>query len=142
MNLWDSVNLPIEKEVIAKFKQYKRRSLSKGMKFTIKLQEFNFRITQNCYVCKIKNAKGLDRIDNERGYSWDNIYPCCFDCNRMKSNKSKSEFLDYIARLNPKHELLTSFNRVKDFEAYNKKIKKLHAFMADALNNPKKFERE
>lgn len=29
---------------------------------------------------------GLDRIDNTKGYSPDNVLPCCGECNRIRSN--------------------------------------------------------
>lgn len=41
-----------------------------------------------CWYCKIDLSKHcghkLDRVDNELGYSIDNVVPCCADCNRIK----------------------------------------------------------
>jgi hypothetical protein len=42
---------------------------------------------------------GLDRLDNTRDHSPDNVVPCCFDCNRTKSNHTLEEFLRHIERM-------------------------------------------
>jgi len=42
---------------------------------------------------------GLDRIDNTRGYSPDNVAPCCFGCNRAKHVDSYEAFLGRIRRI-------------------------------------------
>lgn len=34
----------------------------------------------------VSRAYQLDRKDNNLGYSFDNIVPCCWNCNRMKSD--------------------------------------------------------
>jgi len=42
---------------------------------------------------------GLDRIDSTKGHLSDNVVPCCFDCNRAKSNHTLEEFLAHIERM-------------------------------------------
>ena len=42
---------------------------------------------------------GLDRVDNARGHSPDNVVPCCADCNWMKGNRTREEFLTHIGRI-------------------------------------------
>jgi len=42
---------------------------------------------------------GLDRIDNDRGYTIDNVIPCCIKCNRAKHTMTSEEFKMWIARL-------------------------------------------
>lgn len=36
---------------------------------------------------------GLDRLDNTKRHSKDNVVPCCFSCNEIKSSSSLNEFL-------------------------------------------------
>lgn len=141
MNFWDLVKHPVQREVLKKYSQYRYRAESKGFSFNLELQEFNFRIKSPCYICEKPEAGGLDRINNSEGYVWDNIYPCCFDCNRMKSNKSIDDFLEYLTRLNPNHKLLMSFNRLKNADQYNRKVKKLQSLMSEVLNDCQKYER-
>jgi hypothetical protein len=40
---------------------------------------------------------GLDRIDSSKGYTRDNVEPCCVICNTMKWTLSKKDFLKHIA---------------------------------------------
>ena len=78
---------------------------------------------QNCFYCnappsnkgtsytksgviteeRLKNSyftyNGLDRIDSTRGHMIDNVVTCCADCNRSKSNRPQSEFLDWVTRV-------------------------------------------
>jgi hypothetical protein len=49
---------------------------------------------------------GIDRIDNAKGYTVDNVVPCCFICNRAKRDMSISKFQDWIKKL-------ISFNKGK-----------------------------
>ena len=45
-------------------------------------------------------ANGLGRINSSKGYTIDNVVPCCFRCNVMKGDMSISEFRDQIAKIN------------------------------------------
>lgn len=40
---------------------------------------------------------GLDRIDNTKGHTRDNLQPCCWSCNSKKKNMSVDEFRQAIA---------------------------------------------
>lgn len=42
---------------------------------------------------------GLDRIDSTKGHIEGNVVPCCWDCNRMKSDMSRDEFIAHIKRM-------------------------------------------
>lgn len=130
----------IDSETLKKYKVYKARCEKVGKEFNLHVNEFNWQIKKNCYICNKQNSGGLDRVDNNLGYIETNIYPCCFDCNRMKSNKSPTQFLEYLSRLNPNHQLLTSFNRAKDYDKYNSKVLKIRKFMLDMIENPDKYE--
>lgn len=114
-----------------RYKQYQYRCRSKNIVFCLSYTQFKILTKRDCYICKKSNAKGLDRIDNKLGYYWNNVQPCCFDCNRMKSDKTKQDFIKYLTRLNPNHKLLHTFNRLKDYEAYNKKVNRSFQFMKD-----------
>lgn len=36
---------------------------------------------------------GVDRVDNERGYLFDNLVPCCKLCNQFKSKLTAQQFI-------------------------------------------------
>jgi catalase (peroxidase I) len=42
---------------------------------------------------------GLDRIDNTKGHDFDNVRPCCWDCNNFRSNRTVQRFEEKIIRI-------------------------------------------
>lgn len=76
-------------------------------------------VTQMCFYCGaaprpyMPNGKrsryglflcnGLDRIDNSKGYTLDNVVPCCGICNGMKSNATQQEFIDRCRKIAKLH---------------------------------------
>ena len=84
-----------------KFSSYKSRAHKKKMKFNVPEEIFTILEKRPCYYCKIKKDEvGIDRIDNTKGYVSGNCIPCCWDCNRLKSNKTMQEFKEYLIRFN------------------------------------------
>ena len=86
------------------FKQYIRNAKNRNREFNIPFNDF-VRMTTNetCYYCgrlpiDIEHL-GLDRLDNNIGYSIKNCVPCCFECNNFKLRKSEKEFLNIIRRI-------------------------------------------
>ncbi len=57
----------------------------------------------NIYSCPTYNGSytynGIDRIDNNIGYTINNVVPCCADCNYFKKTRPYDEFLDLIKRI-------------------------------------------
>ena len=45
----------------------------------------------NCGSQLNKGGYSLDRIDNSKGYSEDNVLPCCWNCNSLRRNKLSVE---------------------------------------------------
>jgi hypothetical protein len=42
---------------------------------------------------------GLDRIDSSKTHTPDNVVPCCWDCNDMKKDRTRDEFISHIKRI-------------------------------------------
>lgn len=116
------------------YKQYQYRCKKKNIIFSLSITQFTILTKRDCYICKKPNSSGLDRVNNNLGYFWNNVEPCCFDCNRMKSDKSTQDFIEYLTRINPNHKLLTSFNRLKDYNSYNKKVNSSFHFIKKLAN--------
>ena len=59
------------------------------MEWTISEVKYCELRSQKCYYC-LQNLNptgtGLDRIDNKKGYTLENVVPCCCDCNRTRSD--------------------------------------------------------
>lgn len=58
-----------------------------------------------------KSGYGLDRLDNTRGYVFDNVTPCCGLCNRAKGTMSSSDFVSWV---NKTHTFMQ--NKIKELE--------------------------
>lgn len=105
-------------------KSYKGNAKSRGYEFILSDIEFTKLIKDNCYYCnaippmkqlsrtnqtmhwtneyasnmKIE-AHGIDRIDNNLGYTLNNCVTCCTQCNYMKRAYSQQEFIEQCIRI-------------------------------------------
>lgn len=46
------------------------------------------------YICN-----GIDRVDNDKGYSVSNCVPSCHECNQAKKSRSAEDFLSHVKRV-------------------------------------------
>ncbi len=94
--------LPKNRYIRARY-DAKRRSTGEK-EFTITLEEYLEFIKKPCYYCNqdISNSSGsgMDRIDNKRGYSLDNVNQCCMDCNRRRGDTMSAEEFKTQSKLN------------------------------------------
>lgn len=82
--------------------------------FELNREEFTKLIEGKCYYCgdppqtevKPLNGKdksyfynGIDRVDNFKGYSKENVVSCCKDCNFMKKEWGQERFLNWIKKV-------------------------------------------
>ena len=95
--------------------QYKRNAELRGLSFELSKEEFCHLTGQECYYCGIhpSNAvhgkgrhaiydfmyNGVDRLDNSKGYTTDNCFPCCVTCNKAKNNHSVDYFYWWVRRV-------------------------------------------
>jgi len=86
---------------------------------TISFEEFSRLSLSNCFYCGsppkkvlldkdksgglISNSKlyhnGIDKIDPSIGFVIGNMLPCCFPCNRSKSNLSVFDFIEHCKKI-------------------------------------------
>lgn len=60
-----------------------------GHVWELSLDEYRILRLRLCYYCDgmlPPKGRGLDRIDNDRGYTSYNVLPCCTICNRVRGN--------------------------------------------------------
>lgn len=103
-----NISVDVMLTISTKFDNYKRRAKLKNIKFEIPFLAFDQIIKQPCYYCGYKkdlNVLGIDRIDNTKGYISGNCLPSCWDCNKVKSNKTMKEHIEYLKRFNPNLKL-------------------------------------
>ena len=91
------------------YNSYKGRILKKKLEFSLTKSRFEELTKQDCYYCgkepKSKYQRqhytpyiynGLDRIDSLKGYTEENVVPCCSICNVAKSNLPLDTFYSWI----------------------------------------------
>lgn len=92
---------------------YKAKAKQRNLVFDLDDNLFKEMIEKNCYYCgqapyskfkrKWKNKtyyyNGVDRVDNNIGYTMNNVVTCCKICNYMKRTLSKCEFIEHITKI-------------------------------------------
>lgn len=96
-------NAPIDVllQIGEKYDSYKSRSKRNKIKFTLTFKQFDTLVKNNCHYCKIPvkdKPMGIDRVNPKKGYILMNCVPCCWTCNRAKSNMSYIDFKEYLKR--------------------------------------------
>ncbi len=97
------------------FCQYKRGADFRNLNWNLTIEEFAEITKLPCHYCKVESslkvkgskgirvdhglyvANGIDRKDNNKGYSKENVLPCCTKCNKAKGTQSYEEFLEWLS---------------------------------------------
>ena|ERR1035437_8460970 len=84
-------NIKYNKTPLRRFNTSSAMSKRRGHDWNLTFDEFSKLIEKDCYYCegffgKSFTGSGLDRINNDLGYSIDNVLPCCSFCNSLRSN--------------------------------------------------------
>ena len=95
------------------FRYYVTNANRRGIDFKIDRDFFKEVSSKNCFYCNkppsdffkrdLRSGKfiynGVDRVDNNRGYEYDNCVSCCRVCNRAKGDLSIEDWMDYLRNL-------------------------------------------
>lgn len=95
-------------------RKYKQNGKIRGFDYELTEEQFAEITQKDCHYCGARpgqtiNGKrnrnngdyiynGIDRIDNIRGYTIDNVVPCCGTCNRAKGRMILQKYKDWIKR--------------------------------------------
>lgn len=73
---------------VAIINSYKSSDRKKGIEFNITKDQAIELLKQPCIYCGDSKPAGigLDRIDNSKGHTIDNVVPCCYECNTARSD--------------------------------------------------------
>lgn len=83
------------------FYSYKKSARYRNINFKLTKNQFKILTQKNCHYCNCKPIQisqvgtnkgtylynGLDRIDNSKGYTLDNVLPCCKRDNWLRNNE-------------------------------------------------------
>jgi len=81
---------------------YVKGAQKRQIDFGLTKARFNELITGPCFYCdytKDGEVNGLDRIDNNKGYTEENCVTCCGPCNMLKGSQHPQEFLDKLVAI-------------------------------------------
>jgi len=89
-----------EQTIRGKFHKYKQGAKIRNMVFELTLEQFSTFWKKPCDYCGSDiNTIGLDRVDNERGYTMNNIVSCCETCNWMKLDLDTNTFIEHCKKI-------------------------------------------
>lgn len=95
------------------FDNYKRNASKKSLDFKLTKEQALDLMSKKCYYCGCKPSRvmsskklygefvynGIDRLNNDKGYTLSNTVPCCTYCNYKKSNDNFEEFKEWIDKV-------------------------------------------
>lgn len=105
---YDKHKLALQRSV---YGTYKRQAANRGYEFKITFEQFLLLIDQSCHYCDNPPSNryksngrdlfynGLDRTVNSKGYTLDNVVPCCGSCNIMKNKFDRKDFLSHLRKI-------------------------------------------
>jgi len=85
-----------------KFGRIKRSAKQRSIHFSLPFKLYEGKLWgKPCHYCGCDiEVTGLDRKDNSKGYTLDNVVSCCWGCNTKKGTKPYEDFLAEI-KVNP-----------------------------------------
>jgi hypothetical protein len=83
------------------FVKYSINAERRNKDFEISEKFFDKITKRSCYLCGFSSelGVGIDRFNNEIGYTEKNCKPCCNYCNYMKRDSNYLDFLDHIKKI-------------------------------------------
>lgn len=91
--------------------QYRATAKKLNREFSLTKEQFRALTKRPCHYCGTPPAQehcagygayrynGIDRVDNEKGYTPQNSTTCCFRCNRAKGTSTAEEFTNWLNAL-------------------------------------------
>jgi len=83
-------------------KAYQFSAKRRNYAFELSLEQFERLVTKPCFYCdyhKEGEVNGIDRLDNNKGYTVENSKPCCEMCNHMKQMYHVQYFLAKVGHI-------------------------------------------
>jgi hypothetical protein len=87
--------------------QYRNRAIKKQLDFLLTPEDYNVIIKKECYMCGKKtdqhHQNGIDRMDNTKGYTLENVNACCCECNFIKKDYLYEELINKMVLIYAKN---------------------------------------
>jgi hypothetical protein len=89
-----------ERDYRTRYAVVANRAQKRDLPFTLTYEQFRALVGQPCHYCGGSvPVIGVDRLDNEEGYTPENTVPACPACNTWKSVMTVDEFVVHVTRL-------------------------------------------
>lgn len=97
----NKVQVDTKKLVIYKLNRLKKRAAEKKIEISLSPNQVEELILSPChYCCELAfPCNGVDRLDNNKGYTPDNCVSCCSSCNYFKGGMSYDKFIEKISKI-------------------------------------------
>lgn len=99
----DNFEYDVKQSSSVSYGSYKNRAKTKGFVFEITKEDYLSIVKNTCYICGQQNIdghkNGIDRVENNNGYTIENCKACCSSCNYMKREYSLEKFLNQILKI-------------------------------------------
>lgn len=97
------------------FHNYTKSAIDRGISFELSRDQFRILTKQNCAYCGVEPLQihagtvktfngfwihnGVDRKNDDMGYTIENAVPCCKVCNYAKQGLTDIEFLQHVKKI-------------------------------------------
>lgn len=100
-------------------RSYRRNAKNRSLNWELSLEDCELLFQSDCFYCGCPPANkhngqpgyngvyiynGIDRMDNDKGYTTDNCVSCCGDCNDLKGARSRQEFFAKLTTILEYHK--------------------------------------
>ncbi len=75
---------------------YKRGAEDRNLVWSLTREQFEHLLSSPCFYCSAPPITGIDRKEPTVGYVLSNCLPCCYVCNRMKSDLTYTAFITRV----------------------------------------------
>lgn len=90
--------------------EYNNSATQRGLVYNLNETFLSSSVKMDCHYCGKPPSKphrkcetflynGLDRVDNNIGYTESNVVPCCYICNKMKGELPVEDFLEHLNKI-------------------------------------------
>lgn len=86
-----------------RFANLKKETKRRNLNLDLTIEQYQQIVLNSCFYDSSHllpiYGTGLDRIDNNLGYTLDNVVPCCYNCNRIRNDSMSHEEMIEVANL-------------------------------------------
>jgi len=128
----------------ANYNKYLKNAKRRNIEFDLTESSFNWLIKYECYLCGVEGKSGIDRVDSNKGYEFDNCRACCSFCNYLKRDMDLSPFVNHIQIINANRDRIinhlaiinkASAQKLNYYELAPQQIDDLQQSLADEIVN-------